>query len=547
MGKNITEIDKVAMDYQRMAYFAGQFLEAEDLITEQEYHLMRRRKLNKELYSHGVRKGFSVTVGDLSKKKITVSRGLAIDINGCELWLETDKELTLPEGLDDGPYLLCICIQEEGTKNTEFVDQNKLSWIGDTRQMESVNFSIVSAETDVKLDPKYIKLAQFSVNKNALIKDIDNSKRHVSISQTGLALNIQSGEHYVDMYYQGELNAYIGFNGTLKSGLAQSPDCVTFDSMSKRMHLYGEEELYIANIKGVVVGKAWGGNGDLTVEGRCKISNRLDVDGPARLAGKLEVASDVEIKDGLEVHGEITSHANDFKLGANREKKGHLGRALVAGASDLVLNYDGDWDKVVIASGVEIKGGLEVHGEITSHANDFKLGANREKRGHRGRALVAGASDLVLNYDSDWDKVVIASGAEIRGDLTSLGSDFKLGSMRPRKRAEESRTPGRALVAYDYSLWINHQADWDKTIIGSEMEVLGLVFNSPGRTYSNNMDAAKKEGLLQKLQKNGDFVFFVENANGKDNGELGVYWRANNEIKRSWITQKERKDVEGYL
>ncbi|MFZ6744439.1 hypothetical protein ACO0LC_14545 [Undibacterium sp. JH2W] len=545
MSKNITEIGKVAMDY-RMAYFPGQFLEAEDLITEQEYHLMRRRKLNKELYSHGVRKGFSVTVGDLSKKKVTVGPGFAIDINGCELWLETDKELTLPEGLDDGPYLLCICMLEEGAENTEFVDQNKLSWRGDTRQMESVKFSIVSAEKDIKLPREHIKLAQFLVEKNTLIKDIDNSNRHVSLSQTGLALNIRSGEHYVDMYYQGELNAYIGFNGALNSGLAQSPDCVTFDSMSKRMHLYSKEDLYIANIKGVVIGKGWGGTGDLTVEGRCEISGRLDVAGSGRLAGKLEVASGAEIRGGLEIHGEITSHANDFKLGENREKKGHRGRALVAGSSDLVLNYDGDWDKVVIASQAEIKGGLEIHGEIISHANDFKLGENREKKGHRGRALVAGASDLVLNYDGDWDRVAIASGVEIRGDLTSLGSDFKLGRDRPRKRAEESKTPGRALVAYDYSLWLNHDADWDKTIIGSEMEVLGLVFNSPGRTYSNTFNAAiEKNDLMKKLKNNGDFVFFVEDADGINYGELNVYWRANNEIKRSRIIQQERKDVKG--
>ena len=34
-----------------------------------------------------------------------------------------------------------------------------------------------------------------------------------------------------------------------------------------RMHIHGEELLYLLNKDGVIIGKEWGGNGNLTVQG----------------------------------------------------------------------------------------------------------------------------------------------------------------------------------------------------------------------------------------------------------------------------------------
>jgi hypothetical protein len=42
-----------------------------------------------------------------------------------------------------------------------------------------------------------------------------------------------------------------------------------------RMHITGEEILYLLNKNGVQVSKAWGGNGNITAEGEIKTSNKL--------------------------------------------------------------------------------------------------------------------------------------------------------------------------------------------------------------------------------------------------------------------------------
>ena len=49
-----------------------------------------------------------------------------------------------------------------------------------------------------------------------------------------------------------------------------------------RLHISGEELLYILNKKGVMIGKEWGGTGDLTVQGNQSIAGELNVAGAIR-------------------------------------------------------------------------------------------------------------------------------------------------------------------------------------------------------------------------------------------------------------------------
>src|SRR5450830_636452 len=62
MTDEIKDIGSYPMEPLRMRYFAGQFLEAKDFTEEQAYHVERRRRLNRELFGRGVRRGFSVTM-----------------------------------------------------------------------------------------------------------------------------------------------------------------------------------------------------------------------------------------------------------------------------------------------------------------------------------------------------------------------------------------------------------------------------------------------------------------------------------------------------
>jgi len=59
-----------------------------------------------------------------------------------------------------------------------------------------------------------------------------------------------------------------------------------------RLHIGGEELLYILNKKGVMIGREWGGTGDLQVQGHSHIGGNLGV------GGSINVGADINIAGG---------------------------------------------------------------------------------------------------------------------------------------------------------------------------------------------------------------------------------------------------------
>jgi len=86
---------------ERLNYFNGQRLEADDLRVEQEYHIQVQRWLMKTLFSPGVARGFDVKILE-GGKKIRLEPGLALDDLGRAIILVAPVELT-PQA-----RLLCI-------------------------------------------------------------------------------------------------------------------------------------------------------------------------------------------------------------------------------------------------------------------------------------------------------------------------------------------------------------------------------------------------------------------------------------------------------
>src|SRR5262245_52097193 len=77
---------------KRMNYFERQFLRAQDLADEQDYHLDRRWQHNQYLHTPGVIYGLGVAQarkqdGTFEPLSVTVDAGRAIDANGREIVL----------------------------------------------------------------------------------------------------------------------------------------------------------------------------------------------------------------------------------------------------------------------------------------------------------------------------------------------------------------------------------------------------------------------------------------------------------------------------
>lgn len=82
---------------ERVNYFAGQLLAAEDFRQEQTYFRARLRRRNRFLHGSGTVSGLQVSVGkDNQGQSVTVQPGLALDPRGEELELCAPGVLALP-------------------------------------------------------------------------------------------------------------------------------------------------------------------------------------------------------------------------------------------------------------------------------------------------------------------------------------------------------------------------------------------------------------------------------------------------------------------
>lgn len=97
---------------ERLKYYNGQRLEADDLKLEQEYHIRVRRWLNKSLYSAGIAQGLEVKPDLGNSQQVIVSPGLALDHEGREIILLEEQSIKVigkpstTEGQVDGNYLM---------------------------------------------------------------------------------------------------------------------------------------------------------------------------------------------------------------------------------------------------------------------------------------------------------------------------------------------------------------------------------------------------------------------------------------------------------
>jgi hypothetical protein len=89
---------------ERVNFFAGKLLTADDLAQEQTYHLDRHRRHNRFCHGWGVVAGLSVSITDDST--LTVEPGIAIDCAGNELAVV--ECMRVPLGGLSGKSFLCI-------------------------------------------------------------------------------------------------------------------------------------------------------------------------------------------------------------------------------------------------------------------------------------------------------------------------------------------------------------------------------------------------------------------------------------------------------
>lgn len=99
------------------------------------------------------------------------------------------------------------------------------------------------------------------------------------VKGNGPVFNLEGTDHcYIQWYPDGRdagRRAWIGYGNATDNGLT-----IQSDMPGAPLRLYGMEKLYLLNVDGVSVSKAWGGNGNLVVEGELFLnSTRTNIGG----------------------------------------------------------------------------------------------------------------------------------------------------------------------------------------------------------------------------------------------------------------------------
>ncbi|HUL12161.1 MAG TPA: hypothetical protein VLU73_08345, partial [Methylococcaceae bacterium] len=81
---------------KRVRFFDGQYLQDQDFVDEQKFHVDRQRRHNRTLHIAGIADGLRVSKATDAPARVTVAAGTAVDSDGRQLVLAKDQNVDLP-------------------------------------------------------------------------------------------------------------------------------------------------------------------------------------------------------------------------------------------------------------------------------------------------------------------------------------------------------------------------------------------------------------------------------------------------------------------
>jgi hypothetical protein len=151
------EIDMADSD-KRLRYYNGQLLQEHDFSAEQEYHLDRQRRHNRQLHTYGIAEGLEVTA---NVDSATVSPGTAIDGEGRQIVLTEPRNVSFGS-LKSQFVLVVISYHEEAS------DPATVGGDGATRWLERPDVAVI-AELGAPPADTHIRLAQLQIDANCRV------------------------------------------------------------------------------------------------------------------------------------------------------------------------------------------------------------------------------------------------------------------------------------------------------------------------------------------------------------------------------------------
>ncbi|WP_416978248.1 hypothetical protein [Streptomyces sp. T028] len=167
---------------KRVRFFDGQFLQEQDFIDEQKFHLDRERRQSRLLRFTGVATGLTVTSD--AERRITVAAGMAVDALGRHLVLAAGTTLELDEHFDDQQGIEVHLAHREAA--TDLTPDEAPGGAGARRWDESPRIVVVAPDgtTTVApddaprdLDDHTVLLARCAVANGQVVVDLTAAQR----------------------------------------------------------------------------------------------------------------------------------------------------------------------------------------------------------------------------------------------------------------------------------------------------------------------------------------------------------------------------------
>ncbi|HYU34424.1 MAG TPA: hypothetical protein VEW48_19915 [Thermoanaerobaculia bacterium] len=171
----MADIDK------RLRYYNGQFLQEQDFTAEQDYHLDRLRRHNRQLHTYGIAEGLTVTAA-VGATSAVVSTGTALDGEGRMIVLTESR--TLSFSLTNQWVLVVISYRQQTSDPATVGDS------GDTRWLERPDVEVI-AEAGAPAADVRIRLARLQIAANGTVSQADMTVRTSAGVRLGTEVSIE--------------------------------------------------------------------------------------------------------------------------------------------------------------------------------------------------------------------------------------------------------------------------------------------------------------------------------------------------------------------
>lgn len=133
---------------KRLNYFTSQFLQAQDFVDEQAYHINRQRLHNQNLHTWGIVSGGLTVIAPVGSNQISVSPGVAIDSQGREIVLTTLQTFSLNSYPANATLYLTIQYDEQPTDPYQSQGINGNTRITEYAELQLRNTANLTLPTD---------------------------------------------------------------------------------------------------------------------------------------------------------------------------------------------------------------------------------------------------------------------------------------------------------------------------------------------------------------------------------------------------------------